>query len=201
MVAVTLVVAVVVSDKTNKTAMSENFIEGIKPFLVGILILVGVSVGLLVFVGSAPDSIIVINPLSDIIPEVAALSTGALCCPGVICIFVKKIRMYVLIVLAFVLLLFLSATCINAALERISYLQTKQDEPVKRTAVILPQQEGHALSFKFLDNGEEAHVDTEGTLTFYPRMEAGDTCVAYFVEGIMGIDFVTDMYVRRRGRH
>jgi hypothetical protein len=31
-------------------------------------------------------------------------------------------------------------------------------------------------------------------------MEEGDTCVAYFLKGICGIDFVTDMYVRKRGR-
>lgn len=180
--------------------MSDKFIEGIKPFCAALLIVVGISVGLLVFVGSAPDGIIIINPLSDIIPEVAAISTGALCCPGFICIFWKKIRLYVGIALAFVLLLFLSACCINAALERISYLHVKGEEPVKRTAVIIPTEESQKLSFQFLDDGTMAHVDADGTLTYYPRMEEGDTCVAYFLKGICGIDFVTDMYVRKRGR-
>lgn len=180
--------------------MSDNFIEWIKPFCVGLLILVGVSVGLLVFVGSAPDSIIVLNPMSDIIPEMAAISMGALCCPGFICIFWKKIRMYVGISLAFVLLLFLSAACINAALERISYMQAKNNEPVKRPAVIIPTEESKKLSFMFLDDGTEGHIDTDATLITFDRMEEGDTCVAYFVEGIFGIDFVTDMYVRKRGR-
>lgn len=172
----------------------------IKPFCVGLLIIVGVSVGLLVFIGSAPSGIIVINPMSDTIPEVAAICSGLLCCPGFLCIFIEKLRLYVIIALAFVLLLFLSACCINAALERVSYLQTKQDEPVKREAVILPAQEGKALSFRFLDNGDEVHVDTDGTLSYFDPMEVNDTCVVYFVEGICGIDFVTDMYVRKRGR-
>lgn len=181
--------------------MLEKFIEGIKPFCVALLIIVGISVGLLVFVGTAPSGVIVINPLSDIIPGVAGVLTGLLCCPGIICIFVKKIRFHVVIALAFVLLLFLSATCINAALERISYLQVKDREPVMREVVILPKQDAGEVPFRFLDDGTEGHIGSGGALSSFGPMEEGDTCVAYFLDGIIGIDFVTDMYVRRRGRH
>ena len=181
--------------------MSDTFIEKIKPFCVALLIMVGVSVGMLVFSRSVPDGIIVLNSVGDTIPEVAAVATGALCCPGVICIFWKSIRMYVLIALAFVLLLFLSAVCFNAAFESISYQYSKNDEPVERTAVILMSDNDSKLVFEFLDNEEVGIVDSESTLSYFEPMEKGDTCVAYYLNGILGIDFVTDMYVKKRARH
>ena len=181
--------------------MSDTFIEKIQPFCVTLLIVVGMSVGLLVFVGSAPDGIIVLNSVGDVIPEVAGIATGALCCPGIICIFWERIRLYVLIALAFVLLLFLSAVCINAAFERISYLSAKNDEPVERTAVILSNNHESQLSIKFLDTEEVKSVDSGKALSYFDPMEKGDTCVVYYLKGILGIDFVMDMYVKKRARH
>lgn len=120
-----------------------DFIEKVRPFLVALLITVGVSVGIFVFVGAAPDSIVSINPAGDTIATVAGVLTGMLCCPGIICIFVKKIRLYVIIALAFVLLLFLSAVCLNGAYERLNYTMSKDTDPVKRMVVITHHNHHH----------------------------------------------------------
>ena len=53
----------------------------LKKSLVGLLILVGVSVGALVFTPSPPDSVVSLSDAGDVIATVAATACGLLCCP------------------------------------------------------------------------------------------------------------------------
>lgn len=108
----------------------------LKKSLVGLLILVGVSVGALVFTPSPPDSVVSLNNAGDVIATVAATACGLLCCPGLLCIFIKKWRFPMLIIIAFVLLLFLSAVCIDHAYENLNYAFSKDKSPVERPCVI-----------------------------------------------------------------
>ena len=108
----------------------------LKKSLVGLLILVGVSVGALVFTPAPPDSVVSLNNAGDIIATVAATACGLLCCPGFLCIFIKKWRFPMLIIVSFVLLLFLSAVCIDHAYENLNYAFSKDHTPVKRPCVI-----------------------------------------------------------------
>ena len=108
----------------------------LKKSLVGLLILVGVSVGALVFTPSPPDSVVSLSDAGDVIATVAATACGLLCCPGFLCIFIKKWRFPMLIITAFVLLLFLSAVCIDHAYEHLNYAFSKDKTPVERLCVI-----------------------------------------------------------------
>ena len=125
----------------------------LKKSLVGLLILVGVSVGALVFTPSPPDSVVSLNNAGDVIATVAATACGLLCCPGLLCIFIKKWRFPMLIITAFVLLLFLSAVCIDHAYENLNYAFSKDKTPVERPCVITHHKHNHSTNIR-----EERHT-------------------------------------------
>lgn len=115
----------------------ERIVEGpLKSWLVGLLILVGVSVGIFVFTPSPPDSVVTLDNTGDVIATVTGTICGILCCPGLLCIFIKKWRFPMLIIASFVLLLFLSAVCIDHAYNNLNYVFSKDKEPVARPCVI-----------------------------------------------------------------
>ena len=115
----------------------ERIVEGpLRKWLVGLLIVVGVSVGLLVFTPSPPDSVLTLDDTGDTIATIAATICGILCCPGLLCIFIKKLRFPMVIILAFVLLLFLAGVCIDNAYNNLNYALTKDKTAVERPCVI-----------------------------------------------------------------
>ena len=115
----------------------ERIVEGpLKNWLVGLLIVVGVSVGIFVFTPSPPDSVVSLSDAGDTIATIAATACGILCCPGLLCIFIKKWRFPLLIIVSFVLLLFLSAVCIDHAYNNLNYAFSKDKSPVERPCVI-----------------------------------------------------------------
>lgn len=200
----------------------------LKRSLVGLLILVGVSVGILVFTPQPPQTIVSFNETSDTIATVAAVACGLLCCPGILCIFIKKLRFPTLIALSFVLLLFLSFSCINAAYENLNYTLAKDKTPKERLCVITHHKENHtsftqvqdkkdvfgndyqtetttdvdkySMSFCFLDDGTEKTLTKDAPFHFYRKVAEGDTCIAYILTGAFGMDYVVDMRVKRRYR-
>lgn len=174
----------------------------LKSSLVGLLIMVGVSVGCFVFTPSPPGSVMALNSAGDIVATVAATACSILCCPGLLCIFIHKLRFPMLIITAFVLLLFLSAVCITHACENISYALVKRNAPEKHLCTITQKgREGNfdKLSFRLQDGNEKEYtIETTSTCVFYDRVEEGDVCVAYILQGGIGIDFIVDMRVRSR---
>lgn len=115
----------------------ERIVEGpLKTWLVGLLIVVGVSVGIFVFTPSPPDSVVSLSDAGDTIATIAATACGILCCPGLLCIFIKKWRFPLLIIVSFVLLLFLSAVCIDHAYNNLNYAFSKDKSPVERPCII-----------------------------------------------------------------
>lgn len=115
----------------------ERIVEGpLKNWLVGLLIVLGVSVALFVFTPAPPDSVVTLDDTGDTIATIAATICGILCCPGLLCIFIKKLRFPMVIILAFVLLLFLAAVCIDHAYNNLNYALSKDKNPVERLCVI-----------------------------------------------------------------
>lgn len=115
----------------------ERIVEGpLKNWLVGLLIVLGVSVALFVFTPAPPDSVVTLDGTGDTIATIAATICGILCCPGLLCIFIKKLRFPMVIILAFVLLLFLAAVCIDHAYNNLNYALSKDKNPVERLCVI-----------------------------------------------------------------
>ena len=109
----------------------------LKKSLVGLLIVLGVSVGCFVFTPSPPDSVVMLdNTSGDTIATVAAVAMGLCCCPGFLCIFIKKLRFPMLIIVSFILLLFLAAVCIDHAYMNLNYAFSKDKSPVERPCVI-----------------------------------------------------------------
>lgn len=200
----------------------------LKTSLIVLLCIVGFSVACLVFSPQPPNTIVSLNDSSDIIATVAATACGLLCCPGFLCIFIKKLRFPMLIIASFVLLLFLSACCINGAYEALNYSLAKDKTPKERLCVITYHKENHStfthvedkegvfgntykketteevnkymMSFRFLDDGTEHSLSKDEPFHFYEKVYEGDTCVAYILTGAFGMDYVIDMRVKRRGR-
>lgn len=116
----------------------EDFVEGpMQKSLVGLLIVLGVSVGIFVFTPSPPDSVVMLDSTSgDIIATVAAVACGICCCPGFLCIFIKKLRFPMLIIVSFILLLFLAAVCLDHAYKNLNYAFSQDKSPVERLCVI-----------------------------------------------------------------
>ena len=116
----------------------EDFVEGtLKKYLVGLLIVVGVGVGVFVFTPSPPDSVVMLdNTAGDVIATVAAVACGICCCPGFLCIFIKKLRFPMLIIVSFILLLFLAATCLEHAYMNLNYAFSSDKTPVERLCAI-----------------------------------------------------------------
>ena len=108
----------------------------LKKSLVGLLILVGVGVGCFVFTPAPPDSVVTFDDSGDIIATVAAVAMGLCCCPGFLCIFIKKLRFPMLIIVSFILLLFLVAVCLDHAYMNLNYAFSKDKTPVERMCVI-----------------------------------------------------------------
>ena len=86
-----------------------------KNWLAGLLIVLGVSVAAFVFTPAPPDSIVTLDDAGDTIATIAGTICGILCCPGLLCIFIKKWRFPMVIIASFVLLLFLAAVCLDHA--------------------------------------------------------------------------------------
>lgn len=116
----------------------EDFVEGtLQKYLVGLLIVLGISVGIFVFTPSPPDSVVMLdNTSGDIISTVAAVACGICCCPGFLCIFIKKLRFPMIIIVSFILLLFLAATCLEHACMNLNYALSRDKSPVERLCVI-----------------------------------------------------------------
>lgn len=125
----------------------ERIVEGpLKTWLVGLLIVVGVSVGIFVFTPSPPDSVVSLSDAGDAIATIAATACGILCCPGLLCIFIKKMRFPMLIIVSFVLLLFLSAVCLDHAYNNLNYVFSKDKSPVERPCVITHHKHNKVMS-------------------------------------------------------
>lgn len=168
------------------------------------LLVVVASVGILVFVGAPPDNIVSLNSTLHMAAEAMAVITGILCFPGILCIFIKKIRIPLLIIVAVILLSFFAFCCLNIAYERLNYSFAKDKELHQRTCVITAHQHTHqddGFAFRFLDNGQEVTLSENKSAPFYHYVEEGDTCVAYILTGAFGIDYIVDMRVKRRGRN
>ena len=174
-----------------------------KSSLVGLLILVGVSVGIFVFTPSLPDSMVPLSNSGDVIATIAATACGLLCCPGILCFFIEKIRFPMIIIVSFVLLLFLSATCIDHAWKNLSYALAKDKTPEKHLCTITQKGKDGSfdeLTFRLKDGKEKEYtIDCSSeACRFYDYVEEGDECVAYILQGGFGVDFIMDMRVRAR---
>ena len=127
----------------------EELSDGLlKKGLVGLLILVGVGVGAFVFTPSPPDSVVTFDDSGDIIATVAATAMGLCCCPGFLCIFIKKLRFPMLIIVSFILLLFLAAVCLDHAYQNLNYAFSKDKSPVERMCVITEHKHNHSTHIR-----------------------------------------------------
>ena len=168
------------------------------------LLVVVASVGIFIFVGfvgGPPDDIVSLNSALDTMAEVMAVIVGVLCCPGILCIFIEKLRIPMIIITAVVLLSFLAFCCLNAIYERLNYSLAKDGELQQRLCVIettTPESDDYDFALRFLDNGQEVTLSQDVTVPFSNYVEEGDTCVAYILEGAFGIDYIVDMRVKRR---
>lgn len=175
--------------------------DGLKTCLVGLLLVVGISVGFFVFTPAPPSSIVVLNEAGDTIATIFGTACGILCCPGLLCIWVHKLRFPMLIIVSFVLLLFLSATCIIHACNNLSYAMVKTHEPEKHLCTITQKGRDGSfdkLTFRLQDTNEEHTIDSAPSDNFFNRVEEGDVCVAYILRGGICIDFLVDIRVKSR---
>lgn len=171
----------------------------LKKSLVGLLAVLGICVGAFVFTPAPPDYVVTLDDTSDTIALIAAVACGVLCCPGFLCIFIEKLRFPMLIIVAFVLLLFLAAVCLDHAYMNLNYALSKSREPEPRPVVIRQCNDEH-FAFRYLDSGKDVWLDRSDPLPYPVVLAEGDTCVAYMLSGALGTDCMVDLRMKRRVR-
>ena len=178
-------------------------------FLLGtLLVLTGIGVLAIAFLGGAPDTVMCINPMNDFIPTFFAYLTMLLILPGLVCIFVKSIRRPLLIITCIVLITFFIMAMFNAAINKIAYNFAKGKEAVERPCVITFHKGHHdkavadermedintyILVLHYLDTEADEVISQNDPIKNYNNLYEGDTCVAYVKDGILGIKFVTNI--------
>lgn len=167
-----------------------------KAFLVFLLVLTGVSVLAVALLGSIPETVINMDSLSDSMAMGFAYVFMLLCLVGIFCIFIKSIRRPVLIITCIAGVLLLICTCLNVAVERLSYNSAKNNEAERRTCIVSRHAEHgdyYDMTLVFPDEGRELTLSETEKYEYYTRLLEGDTCVAYVRTGLFGMHFITNI--------
>ncbi len=171
----------------------------LKYILITVLVLTGLGFMGVIVLAEIPDSVILINPFYEGVIKCCAYGFTALCAAGLLSIFVKAIRMPLLVLTGVLLLFFLDFVCWNSILESVSYKVARGGEPVESPFVI----EGKDYTFdsliiRFLDGETDETVSAKVPFLVLYRLHEGDSCVAVSWDGLLGVKFVSKIKNVRR---
>jgi ABC-type transport system involved in multi-copper enzyme maturation permease subunit len=171
----------------------------LKYIIITVLLLTGLGFIGTLLLAEIPDSVICINPFYESVINFCAYGLMAVCAAGLLSIFVKAIRMPLLVMACVLLLFFLDFACWNSILESVSYKVARGAEPVESPFVI----EGKdytfdSLAIRFLDGETDDTVSAEVPFVVLHRLHEGDTCVAVVWDGLLGVKFVSKIKNVRR---
>lgn len=167
--------------------------------IIAVLVLTGIGVLGAVCIGGPPESAMSINPYADNVSYFLAYCCVALCFAGLFCIFIKSLRMPLVVIVCGLLLFFFDFTCWNVIFEGISYRVARRGTPVDCPFVIEEKDYTvNSLMIRFLDGKADDTVPADVPFTVFHRLNEGDTCVAVVWDGVLGIKFISKIKNVRR---
>ncbi len=185
----------------------------IKTLAIGLLVLAAVGALGVAVIPRYPDSVICINPVSDAVFTGFAYAFIALCLAGLLCIFVKPLRLPVGVGTCILGVFLLVAACFNAIFAHGNYIMVKGHEADERPCVITYHMhhripgtpvksvtEDYYMEYRYLDDGKKEVIATDTRPVYYRMLNQGDTCVAYVRNGMLGIRFITYVKCVKRMR-
>lgn len=173
----------------------------LKYTLITTLVLTGIGILGVMILGELPDSVIIINPYFENLVAFCAYGAMAICGVGFFSIFIKFLRIPVVVATCVLLILLLNFACWNAVLRNISYRVAKASESAEREIVIADDDDTiNDLSFRFLDE-DNGNVSADAPEFLAYRLHEGDTCVAVVWDGVLGIQFISKIKNVRRNNN
>ena len=173
----------------------------LKYILITTLVLTGIGILGVMILGELPDSVIIINPYFENLVAFCAYGAMAICGVGFFRIFIKFLRIPVVVATCVLLILLLNFACWNAVLRNISYRVAKASESAEREIVIADDDDTiNDLSFRFLDE-DNGNVSADAPEFLAYRLHEGDTCVAVVWDGVLGIQFISEIKNVRRNNN
>lgn len=173
----------------------------LKYTLITTLVLTGIGILEVMILGELPDSVIIINPYFENLVAFCAYGAMAICGVGFFSIFIKFLRIPVVVATCVLLILLLNFACWNAVLRNISYRVAKASESAEREIVIADDDDTiNDLSFRFLDE-DNGNVSADAPEFLAYRLHEGDTCVAVVWDGVLGIQFISKIKNVRRNNN
>lgn len=173
----------------------------LKYTLITTLVLTGIGILGVMILGELPDSVIIINPYFENLVAFCAYGAMAICGVGFFSIFIKFLRIPVVVATCVLLILLLYFACWNAVLRNISYRVAKASESAEREIVIADDDDTiNDLSFRFLDE-DNGNVSADAPEFLAYRLHEGDTCVAVVWDGVLGIQFISKIKNVRRNNN
>ena len=173
----------------------------LKYTLITTLVLTGIGILGVMILGELPDSVIIINPYFENLGAFCAYGAMAICGVGFFSIFIKFLRIPVVVATCVLLILLLNFACWNAVLRNISYRVAKASESAEREIVIVDDDDTiNDLSFRFLDE-DNGNVSADAPEFLAYRLHEGDTCVAVVWDGVLGIQFISKIKNVRRNNN
>ena len=173
----------------------------LKYILITTLVLTGIGILGVMILGELPDSVIIINPYFENLVAFCAYGAMAICGVGFFSIFIKFLRIPVVVATCVLLILLLNFACWNAVLRNISYRVAKASESAEREIVIADDDDTiNDLSFRFLDE-DNGNVSADAPEFLAYRLHEGDTCVAVVWDGVLGIQFISEIKNVRRNNN
>ena len=173
----------------------------LKYTLITTLVLTGIGILGVMILGELPDSVIIINPYFENLVAFCAYGAMAICGVGFFSIFIKFLRIPVVVATCVLLILLLNFACWNAVLRNISYRVAKASESAEREIVIADDDDTiNDLSFRFLDE-DNGNVSAAAPEFLAYRLHEGDTCVAVVWDGVLGIQFISKIKNVRRNNN
>lgn len=177
--------------------LNENVSSTVQLLAVSLLVLTGISVAGVVFTSELPYGVVPLNSVWDSIVGVIAFGAMLLAVAGLLCIFVKRIRFAVLLVVCFWLLLFFALACINVFVERIG-LRMCRDKEAEPVVSVVKSHTYQEMTLVLLDTDTDYDISSSDRHNYLRRVQEGDTCVAKVVSSGIGLRYLVGLKVKSR---
>ena len=171
--------------------LNENVSSTVQLLAVSLLVLTGISVAGVVFTSELPYGVVPLNSVWDSIVGVIAFGAMLLAVAGLLCIFVKRIRFAVLLVVCFWLLL------INVFVERIG-LRMCRDKEAEPVVSVVKSHTYQEMTLVLLDTDTDYDISSSDRHNYLRRVQEGDTCVAKVVSSGIGLRYLVGLKVKSR---
>lgn len=199
----------VIEEFTNQPAVITG---NLRVFLLGLLLFTLVCC-VVVFLVPKVEGMLIANPVYEKGVLFFVYCLGLFAIAGLLCIFLKSIRLHVLVALSVYLILFLDFGVLVKIYEGIDFSTHKNAAAIATQCIITKHKvEGPAsndamyfsdgnyqgstfyMNLKFIDDDYEYEFsETDKMLLFFNLVNDGDTATADVIKGSLGIKYISDL--------